>query len=81
LWLDRGKLRGVVTLEQKYVGKFHTDNEIAVGYRQKIKNGSTFIIGGELRRVQITVHKHFNWFQKLMWKLAFGVTVEDYNEE
>ena len=47
----------------------------------KIKNGSKFIVGGELSQVQLILHQHFNWFQKLMWKLCFGVKVEDYNEE
>lgn len=47
----------------------------------KIKNGSKFIIGGKLSQVQLTLHQHFNWFQKLMWKCCFGVNVEDYNEE
>ena len=47
----------------------------------KIKNGSKFIVGGKLSQVQLTLHQHFNWFQKLMWKWCFGVKVEDYNEE
>lgn len=47
----------------------------------KIKNGSKFIVGGELSQVQLTLHQHFNWFQKLIWKLCFGVKIEDYNEE
>lgn len=46
-----------------------------------IKNGSKFIIGGKLSQVQLTLHQHFNWFQKLMWKWCFGVKVEDYSEE
>ena len=47
----------------------------------KIKNGSKFIVGGKLSQVQLTLHQHFNWFQKLMWKWCFGVKVEDYSEE
>jgi hypothetical protein len=47
----------------------------------KIKNGSKFIVGGKLSRVELTLHQHFNWLQKLMWKWCFGVKVEDYNEE
>lgn len=46
----------------------------------KIKNGSSFTIG-EKRKTFIPVDQHFNWFQKLMWKLCFGVKVEDYNEK
>lgn len=46
----------------------------------KIKNGSRFSIG-EYRKTTFPVDQHFNWFQKLMWKLCFGVKVEDYNEE
>lgn len=47
----------------------------------KIKNGSKFIVGGELSQVQLTLHQHFNWFQKLMWKWCFGIKVENYSEE
>ena len=47
----------------------------------KIKNGSKFIVGGKLSQVELTLHQHFNWFQKLMWKWCFGIKVEDYNEE
>lgn len=46
----------------------------------KIKNGSRFSIG-EHRQTSFPVDQHFNWFQKLMWKLCFGVKIEDYNEE
>lgn len=46
----------------------------------KIKNGSRFSIG-EHRQTSFPVDQHFNWFQKLMWKLCFGVKVEDYDEE
>lgn len=47
----------------------------------KIKNGSKFIVGGKLSQVELTLHQHFNWFQKLMWKWCFGVKIEDYSEE
>lgn len=53
---------------------------IAVG-SIKIKNGSKLVIGGELSRVELLVHQHFNWLQKLMWKVCFGVSVEDYSED
>lgn len=53
---------------------------IAVG-SIKIKNGSKLVIGGELSQVQIVVHQRFNCFQKLMWKVCFGVVIEDYNED
>ena len=49
--------------------------------QSKITNGSKFIVGGKLSRIEITLHQHFNWFQKLMWKKCFGVKIEDYNEE
>lgn len=45
----------------------------------KIKNGSRFSIG-EHRQTSFQVDQHFNWFQKLMWKLFFGVKIEDYSE-
>ena len=47
----------------------------------KIKNGSKFIVGGKLSQVELTLHQHFNWFQKLMWKWCFGVKIDDYSEE
>ena len=47
----------------------------------RIKNGSKFIVGGELSQVELTLHQHLNWFQKLMWKWCFGIKVEDYSEE
>ena len=25
--------------------------------------------------------KHFNWFQKKMWKILLGIKIEDYKEE
>lgn len=57
-----------------------TKHGIAIG-TSKIKNGSKFIIGGENARFMFTLNQHFNWFQKLMWKLCFGVKIEDYSEE
>ena len=47
----------------------------------KIKNGSKLICGGDLSQVELVLHKHFNWFQKLMWKIFFGVDVQNYSEE
>ena len=47
----------------------------------KIKNGNKLICGGDLSRVELVLHKHFNWFQKLMWKIFFCVDVQDYSQE
>ena len=47
----------------------------------KIKNGSILILGGRISKVQLALDQYFNWFQKLMWKLCFGVKVENYSEE
>ena len=49
-------------------------------YVPKIINGSTISIGKDFATT-LKVDQHFNWFQKLMWKLCFGFKVEDYNEE
>lgn len=38
-------------------------------------------IGDKHYRTQLPVDQHFNWFQKLMWKLCFGVNIEDCNKE
>ena len=56
----------------------------------RIKEGQLFMppkpksilwIGGKYYRTSLLADQHFNWFQKLMWKWAFGVKVEDYREE
>ena len=46
----------------------------------KIKNGSILSIGEHLKTM-LKVDQHFNWFQKKMWKVYFGVNIEDYSEE
>lgn len=57
-------------------------NTITIASRPKIVNGSTLTIGEKIRCITIYhVDQHFNWFQKLMWKWAFGIKVEDYSEE
>lgn len=57
-------------------------NTITIASRSKIVNGSTLTIGEKIRCITIYhVNQHFNWFQKLMWKWAFGIKVEDYSEE
>ena len=54
---------------------------VAIGSKPKIINGSKLTIGKELQCVSIyNVDQHFNWFQKLMWKWAFGIKVEDFSE-
>ena len=42
---------------------------------------SVLWIGNKYYRTSLAADQHFNWFQKLMWKLCFGVNVEDYKEE
>lgn len=46
----------------------------------KINNGSIFSIG-EHFKTMLKVDQHFNWFQKKMWKICFGIKVENYGEE
>ena len=41
---------------------------------------SVLWIGDKYYRTSLPADQHFNWFQKLMWKLCFGVKVEDYKE-
>lgn len=65
----------------KYEVEYRGNKDNVVIGTSKIKNGSKFIIGGELSQLTISLHQHFNWFQKLMWKWCFGVKVEDYSEE
>lgn len=47
----------------------------------KIVNGSIFHLGGKQSNIEVKLDKHFNWFQKKMWKWCFGVKVEDYSED
>lgn len=49
-------------------------------YNHKIVNGSAFSIGTYTKTI-LFLDKHFNWFQKLMWKWCFGIKVTDYTEE
>lgn len=34
-------------------------------------------IGDKYYRTSLPVDQHFNWLQKIMWKLCFGIKVED----
>lgn len=55
---------------------------VGYAYGRKIINGSKMTIGRDSGYVTVyVVDQHFNWFQKLMWKWAFGIKVEDYSEE
>lgn len=54
---------------------------VAYIYVPKIVNGSLLSIGDTCAKTTLKTDQHFNWLQKLMWKLCFGVKVEDYNEE
>jgi len=55
--------------------------EMHVLSRPIIKNGSILSIGGNIAATKVKVDQHFNWFQKKMWKLLLGITIEDYREE
>lgn len=59
---------------------YDKDLRPALGQTMKIKNGSILHIGENFKTI-LEVDRHFNWFQKLMWKWCFGVKVEDYSEE
>ena len=62
-------------------GEFVSDF-VTFGSKPKIINGSKLTIGKGLQCVSVyNVDQHFNWFQKLMWKWAFGIKVEDFSEE
>ena len=55
---------------------------VTIAEPKKIINGSKLTIGKGLQCVSVyNVDQHFNWFQKLMWKWAFGIKVEDFSEE
>ena len=54
-----------------------------------IKGGRLFVppdpksilwIGDKHYRTSLPVDQHFNWFQKLMWKVCFGIKVKDYGK-
>lgn len=44
------------------------------------KPKSVVYIGNNQYRTMLPVDQHFNWFQKLMWKLCFGVKIVDCKE-
>ena len=44
------------------------------------KPTSILWIGDTHYRTSLPSDQHFNWFQKLMWKVCFGVKVEDYKD-
>lgn len=67
--------------DKKFLDYCIADNiKVASIYCPKIVNGSMLLIGGKISNVQLKVDQHFNWFQKLMWKICFGIKVEDYSE-
>lgn len=45
----------------------------------RIKRGSRMVIG-DRQVVEFFIDRHFNWFQKLMIGLCFGVKVEDWED-
>lgn len=47
---------------------------IRMDYKEdlKVKNYRSKLIIGN---IQINNIKHFNWFQKIMWKLMFGIKI------
>lgn len=42
---------------------------------------SVLSIGSEYCKVLLHVGQKFNWFQKLMWRLFFGVKIDDLEED
>ena len=48
---------------------------------QKPAPTSVISIGDIHYKTSLPVDQRFNWFQKFMWKVCFGVKVEDYKEE
>lgn len=41
---------------------------------------SVLSIGSECHKVLLPVNQKFNWFQKLMWRLFFGVKIDGLEE-
>ena len=54
--------------------------EVLYGFTLPIKAGSILYIGKDFKTT-FKVDQRFNWFQRLMWRLCFGVKVESYSEE
>lgn len=46
---------------------------ISYNYKGQFKPKSKIIIG----RMEIYLEKHFNWFNKLMFKIFFGLKIEN----
>lgn len=73
------------SLNSEYIscGKLDTDKiTISEGViMTPPKPQSILWIGDKHYKTSLPSDQHFNWFQKFMWKLCFGVKIEDYNEE
>ena len=71
--------------ETGIINEFYLDEcenkYIVIDSESKIVNGSLLSIGDMWAKTTLKVDQHFNWFQKIMWKWAFGIKVEDYSEE
>ena len=50
------------------------------GLMQQPSPNSILWIGDKYYKTSLPSDQHFNWFQKLMWKLCFGVKIKDYSE-
>lgn len=62
-------------LEQQIYAK--EQELIRIDYKETLKvkkYKSTLIIGN----IRINNVKHFNWFQKLLWKVFFGIKIVDF---
>lgn len=42
---------------------------------------SILSIGDKHHKVSLSVDQKFNWFQRLMWRLFFGVKIDDLEED
>ena len=74
----RHKNEGCYCSPNSTCDKYEVD--VLYGFLKPIKAGSILYIGKDFKTI-LKVDQRFNWFQRLMWKLCFGVKVEYYNEE
>lgn len=81
--MDEKDFQGVISADNIRCGEINLKDVIMKGgvITPPPPPKSILSIGGKCYKTSLPVDQHFNWFQKLMWKLCFGIKVEDYNEE
>jgi hypothetical protein len=81
--MDEKNSQGIISADNIRCGEMNLKDITVKGGMIMIPPSpkSVLWIGGKYYKTSLPVYQHFNWFQKLMWKLFFGIKVEDYSGE